>query len=55
MMNALIIKEIKYVALGLFDDLMDPLIIYMYYIKFFDCAVCFNLAIAKKWPCLSPK
>ena len=38
-------KKMSYVVLGLFDNLVDPLRIYICNIKFFGCVVCFNSAI----------
>ena len=41
MVVVLTIKKMSYLVVGLFDDLVGPLI-YICDIKFFGCAVCFN-------------
>ena len=46
MVVILTIKRIRYVVVGLFDDLVVPSCIFICDIKFFGCAVCLNLSIA---------
>ena len=42
------IKDMSYFVVGIFDDLVGPFCIFICYTKFFDQAVCFNLATARK-------
>ena len=39
------IKKIRFVVLGLFDNLVDQLSSNIYDIKIFGCSVCFNSVI----------
>ena len=48
MMVVLSFEEMRYLLLGLFDDLVNPCRIYICDIKFLDLVVCFNLVIARK-------
>ena len=55
MVVVLTTKEMSYLVVELFDDLVRPLCIYIHDIKFFGCTVCFNSGIATKGSHLPPK
>ena len=47
MVVVLTIKEISYLLVSLFDDLVGPLMVFIFVtLMFFGCAVCFNSAMA---------
>ena len=46
MVVVLTVKEIRYLVVGTFNDLMGPFLICVFDIKFVGCAVYFNSAMA---------
>ena len=51
----LTIKEMSYLVVGLFNDMVGLFCVNICDKKFFGCAVCFNSSIKKMGPSLFPK